>query len=30
MYFATGSISLKRPSSSKVISAVQMIGLVIE
>jgi hypothetical protein len=30
MYFASGSISLKRPSSSNVMSAVQMIGLVIE
>ena len=30
MYFATGSISRKRPSSSKVISATQTIGLVIE
>ncbi len=30
MYFASGSISLTRPSSSKVISAMQTIGLVIE
>ena len=30
MYLASGSMSLKRPSSSKVISATQMIGLVIE
>ncbi len=29
-YFASGSMSLKRPSSSSVMSAVQMIGLVIE
>ena len=30
MYFASGSISRKRPSSSSVMSAVQTIGLVIE
>ena len=30
MYFATGSISRKRPSSSSVMSAVQTIGFVIE
>ena len=30
MYRATGSISRKRPSSNRLISATQMIGLVIE